>query len=159
VMSRGEVGFAEGHADRGRRFELLQYGLEDGLDKGGVNLDFPDYNLHGLRTLSDSEGDVFKGDRLLTRLLEALESPGAGVELATRARDEAAWLHVVNLDSLLAPGGEAELGFSFEAGCRRESAQQHLTVTNVHGLVIQQAFARFAAVERVADFARRGDQQ
>src|SRR4029450_5425788 len=103
VVSGGEVGRAEAHVDRCRRCELLPHGLEDGLDKGGADLDFPDHDLHSLRTLSDSEGDVFKAYGLLTRLLEALESPGAGVELATRARDEAAWLHVVNLDSFLAP--------------------------------------------------------
>src|SRR5439155_9935988 len=119
--------------------ELLQHSLEDGFDKGGVDLDFPDHDLHSLRALSDSEGDVFKAHGLFPRLLEAREGPGAGVELATRAGDEAAWLHVVNLDSLLALGGEAELGLGLQAGRRRERAHQHLAVANVHRLVIQYA--------------------
>src|SRR5207247_1003486 len=79
VVPGGEVGLAEEHVDRGCRCELLQHGLEDSLDKGGVDLNFPDHDLHGLRALADSEGDVFKADGLLTRLREALESPGAGV--------------------------------------------------------------------------------
>ena len=57
------MGLAEAHGDWGRRCELLQHGLENSLDKGGVDLHFPDHDLHGLRTLSDREGDVFKGIR------------------------------------------------------------------------------------------------
>ena len=40
-----------------------------------------------------------------------------------------------------------------------KSAQQHLAVANVHRLVIQYTVTRFAAVERIADFAHGSDQK
>jgi hypothetical protein len=65
----------------------------------------------------------------------------------------------VNLDSLCAPGGEAELDSGLQARRLRKSAPQHLTVANVHGPVIQYTRTRFTAIERIADVVRGSDQE
>src|SRR6266571_194557 len=60
-------------------------GLEDSLDKGGVDLNFPDHDLHSLGALSDSESDVFKAYGLLARLFETLEVGALCVPLGDAA--------------------------------------------------------------------------
>ena len=83
----------------------------------------------------------------------------ARVELAAGARDKAAGLDVVDLHALLALGREAELGLGFEPVGLGEGAQQHLAVADGDRALVDRAFARFAAVEGVADRAPGRDEE
>ena len=107
-------------------------------------------------TVSD---DAFEGGGLLGGLLQPLEGLAARVELAAGARDEAAGLHIVDLDALLALGREAELGLGLEPVGLGKGAQQHLAVADRDRPLVERAFARFAAVERVADRAPGRDEE
>ena len=105
--------------------------VEQGLDEGGVDRDFADIDARSsalpwptVRTMPS------KVDGLLGGLLQALEGLGARVELAAGARDEAAGLHVVDLDALLALGREAEIRLGLEAVGLGKRAQQHLAVAD-----------------------------
>src|SRR5262249_16094879 len=117
VMPGGEVCLAEAHGDGRIRCELLkvEHTLDDRFEERGLHRHFSNIEANNLVTLADREDDPLKSDRPLARLLEALECPGARVELATSARHEAARLHIVNLDPLFASGGEAELNFGLQA--------------------------------------------
>ena len=83
----------------------------------------PTVDRDHLAALTDSEGDAFKRCRFFGGLLQSFEGLGARVELAARARDEPAWLHVVDLDALLAFGREAKLGLGLEPIGLGEDAQ------------------------------------
>src|SRR5271170_5114189 len=98
--------FSKRHRYGRVRYELFQNFFKQRSNEGGIHTHLTHGDLRNLISLTYSQRHILEFGGLVRSLLQAFKGRGSRIELATDARYQAGWFHVVDLHSLLAAGGE-----------------------------------------------------